>query len=130
MENHAQSITEIFGEPISIYTRAQAIDDGFLIDLSGQFPSDTRIFKYSVACTCGVWALVEKAHAMGQEYGATVWDLCYMAAKSPARKMIDPSTVLFKVSIPLNGKTYTLKMNCGPGDNGAPVMTLMLPDED
>jgi len=39
-------LTEIFGAPISIYTRAQAIEDGMLVAL----PADVRTpFKYPVA---------------------------------------------------------------------------------
>lgn len=117
-------------EIIFSYTRAQAIEDGVLVDLSGPFPIDTRIFKYPVACTSAVWQLIEDAHEkFGQEYGATVWDICFMAVNCQIEQ-IDPSTVLFRVGIPLGGKEHTLKIVCGPGDDGKLVMTVMLPYED
>ena len=117
-------------EIIFSYTRAQAIEDGVLVDLSGPFSIDTRVFKYPVACTSAVWQLVEDAHEESrQEYGATVWDICFMAVNCQI-KQLDPSTVLFRVGIPLGGKEHTLKIGCGPGDDGKPVMTVMLPYED
>ena len=117
-------------EVIFSYTRAQAMEDGVLVDLSGPFPNDTRIFKYPVACTSAVWQLIEDAcKRLGQELGASVWDICFMAVNCQI-KQVDPSTALFRVGIPLGGKEHTLKIVCGPGDDGKPVMTIMLPHED
>ena len=116
-------------EIIHTYTRAQAIDDGVLVELSVLYPNDTRIFKHPVACTARVWSLIETAHKNGQEYGATIWDICFMAVNHQIKR-IDPSTALFKVGIPLGGREHTLKIVCGPGDDGKPVMTIMLPYED
>ena len=117
-------------EVIYAYTRDQAIDDGVLVDLSGLFPNDNRVFKHPVACTSAVWSLIEDAYEKSwQEHGATVWDICFMAVNHQIKK-IDPSTVLFKVGIPLGGKEHTLKIVCGSGDDGEPVLTIMLPDED
>ena len=120
MENQTleTTVTEFFGEPISVYTRAQAIEDGVLADLSTLFPSATRLYKYPVACTSAVWNLIETAAKK---------DICYMSAKCPVVK-IDESTMLFKVII--GRKTHTLKVNCGPGDNAEPVITIMLRNED
>lgn len=52
----------LFGPPISRYTRAQAIADGVLVDLSRRYPNDTKPFKYPVACTESVWELVKAAN--------------------------------------------------------------------
>lgn len=122
------SLEDIFGPVISSYTRAQAIEDGVLADLSSLFPADTKIYKYPVACTSAVWDLIEKAsHKDRSNAGGIVWDICYMSAKFPVRK-IDESTMLFRVTI--GRKTHTLKVNCGPGDKAEPVMTIMLELED
>lgn len=130
MENQTleTKITEIFGAPISVYSRSQAIEDGVLADLSTLFPSDTRLYKYPVACTSAVWDLIEKASKKEASTApGIVWDICYMSAKFPVAKL-DESTRLFKVII--GRKTYTLKVNCGPGDNAEPVITIMLRNED
>jgi hypothetical protein len=131
MENQAQQNQNGFwddAEVISSYTRAQAIEDGVLADLSTLFPSDTRLYKYPVACTSAVWNLIETAAKKDTSNAAAiVWDICYMSAKFPVAK-IDESTMLFKVII--GRKTHTLKVNCGPGDNAEPVITIMLRNED
>ncbi len=49
-----QSMVEIFGEPISIYTRAQALDDGFLVDVS-ELAKEAG-FRFPVALTRAAWA--------------------------------------------------------------------------
>ena len=46
-------MTEYFGEPISIYTRAQAIEDGVLVDVSES--AREAGFKFPVAVTRTVW---------------------------------------------------------------------------
>ena len=120
------SMEELFGEVIYSYTRAQAIEDGVLVDLTSLFPSDTRIYKWPVACTSTVWSLIETASRDGNA-GPWVWDLCWMSVKAKCR-VISPSEHLFKAII--GRKTHTLKAHCGPGDNGEPVITIMLPDED
>jgi len=50
--NTARERNDLFAEcnTIFTYTRAQAIADGVLVDLSTSFPSDTRLFKWPIAC--------------------------------------------------------------------------------
>ena len=48
-----QNLTEYFGEPISIYTRAQAIEDGVLVNVS--VAACEAGFKFPVAVTRTVW---------------------------------------------------------------------------
>jgi hypothetical protein len=132
MEAKQSSMEEFFGEVISSYSRAQAIDDGVLVDLSGLFPSDTRLYKWPVACTAAVWSLIEKVclqRGTGEliNLGAWVWDLCWMSINAKT-KVLSPSEHLFECSI--GSKVHTLKAICGPGDHGEPVITFMLPDED
>ena len=136
--HHAPSaLEEGFGEVISSYTRAQAIDDGVLVDLSALCPSDTRLYKWPVACTAAVWSLIEKACHKTEtdeyvevplnEVGPWVWDLCWMSIKAKT-SVISPSEHLFICTI--GRRAHTFKAVCGPGDNGEPVITIMLPDED
>ena len=132
MEENQASMEEFFGEVISSYSRAQAIDDGVLVDLSGLFPSDTRLYKWPVACTAAVWSLIEKVclqPGTGEliNAGVWVWDLCWMSIRAKT-KVLSPSEHLFKCSI--GSKVHTFKAVCGPGDNAEPVITIMLPDED
>lgn len=124
------TITEIFGEVIHSYTRAQAIKDGVLVDLSGLFPADTRLYKYPVACTSELWSLIEGDSAAGY-----VWDLCYMSANAITQR-IDASSHYFACILPrsikdwLRTKEYRLKIIVGPGDHAEPVITIMFDHQD
>lgn len=122
-----------WGEPISVYTRAQAIADGVLVDLSEQFPEICRQhYKLRIAATSAVWALVEAASRSGSaDHAGVVHDMLFMSRHR--HRKIDNSTVLFDVTIKdENGRNRLrkLKLAVGPGDRGEPVITVMLPEED
>ncbi len=127
-----QTLTEIFGEPIHVYTRAQAIADGVLVDLNAAAPDVCRQhYKYPMACTPAVWAMIERAVENGADIPGTVHDLLWMSRVYISRRF-DDSAILFECALMNEGdaKVHTFKMICGPGDEGEPVITLMLPDED
>ena len=46
------AVTEFWGEPISVYTDAQALDDGFLVDSCGVFPAAWKLNRV----TSAVWS--------------------------------------------------------------------------
>ena len=118
------------------YTRAQAIEDGVLVDLT-EWAKETG-FKYSVACTAAVWGkyivLPQATEKLGQSERGRAHDLLWMlrcAIRGTGSKQRDQ--LLFKViflQAPCKHEEVTLKSVCGPGDNGEPVLTIMLPDED
>ena len=129
--------TDIFADANVIfeYTRAQAIADGTLLDLSATFPSDTRLFKYNLCCTAAVWTLIENAAAAEdlETPDVYVWDLAYMAFNAiQTRGNTGDSQLHFKITLPLcdNGTEHRLKMVCGPDDEGKPCITIMRIDED
>lgn len=51
------SMAELFGEPISVYTREQAIEDGQLVDVS-EWAAEVG-FRGSVVFTRALWAVVD-----------------------------------------------------------------------
>ena len=117
------------------YTRKQAIEDGVLIDLT-PWAKETG-FKIPVACTATVWhewiTPSEATESFGQSERGRAHDvlwMCYVAIKS-ARSGGDQLQfdVLFLGS-DQRQHTVTLKAVCGPGDEGEPVLTIMLPHED
>ena len=125
-------LEEFFGDVISVYSRSQAIEDGFLIDLT-QFPVCREHYKYPIACTSTVWDIIERAvnnPKWCNDYVGVLHDILWMSRACASH--INETTVLFPVIITGAGKqkNYKLKMVCGPGDNAEPVMTLMLPEED
>jgi hypothetical protein len=122
-------------EIISSYTRADAIADGTLIDITGNFPDIShQLYKYPVACTATVWAIVEAAVASKKHcnnFDGVVWDLLWMSQKGVVRKL-DESQHIFRVIIMgADRKRYhDFKIMCHGGDQAEPVLTIMQPWED
>lgn len=115
------------------YTRAQALKDGVLVNVSEM--AKEAGFKIPVAVTHAVWHeyVVPDVRARGyQDIEGRLWDILKMllfAIKSGARG----SQVSFTVSMIMKAKqrrNITFKAICHPGDDLEPVITIMLPDED
>ncbi|NPV00072.1 MAG: hypothetical protein HPY53_01705 [Brevinematales bacterium] len=116
------------GPVISSYSRANAIADGTLIDLNQLIPVAESGYKYPVACTASVFALITRAiekYSYMDEKGIT-WDILWMSRMYPTKKW--ETGRLFKVKI--GSTVHTLKLEAGPGDNGEGVITIMTPEED
>lgn len=118
---------------ISIYTRAQAIEDGILIDVS-ELAKEAG-FVAPVAVTNGVWSSVvvppQKAKERGECETGRLWDVLYLA--SLQAKQTTGNEVRFRILATNNRgtrKLVQLKAVAGPGDKGELVITIMLPDED
>lgn len=124
---------ELFGKVIFSYTRARAIEDGVLVDLTKLFPEVTRCYRYPVACTDTVWNMVEQGlrEAPGTDATGIVHDLMQMSQKGIYERPA-PDTVYFNVIIAgvNDGRPVQLKMHCGPSDDLSPCMTLMTLHED
>ena len=119
---------------ISQYTRAQAIEDGVLIDLT-EWAKESG-FRFPVACTAAVWnryiVPTDRTREIGQSERGRAHDLLWMLFCA-IRKHGDGDTLLFEVMFlqsPKRHVTVKLKSVCGPGDQGEPVITVMLLDED
>ena len=74
-----------------------------------------------------------------QDISGRLWDVLTMfrlAAKRGGSEIRFPVTVINWVRVGgerinrTRRETVILKALCGPGDNGEPVITIMLPDED
>jgi hypothetical protein len=116
-----------FGTPIYSYTRAQAIEDGVLVDLT-QFETVRQHWKLHFACTDTVWTAIEDAvHQHGHDIEGVLHDISTVA-KIAINRNHCADTLLFTVII---GNAHkNLKLHIGPGDDPTPVLTLMLPHED
>jgi hypothetical protein len=126
----------LFGEVISAYSRQQAIDDGELVDVS-KMAKEAGI-RYPTCLTDAVWErYVEVPEgAVGQSCEGRLWDILWMCTYGVVAghaRGRHGSELLFKVRVGDElgrPKPVTLKAVCGPGDQGEPVITIMLPDED
>ena len=118
------------------YTRAQAIEDGVLVDLT-EWAAETG-FKIPVACTSTVWHQYivppDGTKELGQSERGRAHDLLWMLfCAIRASGNTNGGHLLFKViflQAPRRNKTVELKAVCGPGDNHEPVLTVMLRTED
>ena len=126
-------------EIIFAYTRADAICDGVLVELSDQIVTEAGI-KVKVAVTRAVWDEYLAPDYMDdlpdQSVEGRTWDLLWMFGCA-ARRSRHASTIQFRVlfvTMKESGSIVTedvlLKAVCGPGDEGEPVITIMLPWED
>lgn len=120
------------------YTRAQAIDDGVLVDLT-EWARETG-FKIPVACTAAVWngcvVPPKGTRELGQSERGRAHDvlwLLYLAIRGRKSNAQTEDRLRFEVifvQAPNNPETTQLTAICGPGDRGEPVLTILLPDED
>lgn len=120
---------------ISTYTRAQAIEDGILVDLMQNELEDIcrQHFKYPIACTVAVFEIMQKAVENSRycnDYAGILHDMLWMSHSMG--RQVDEQTRIFRVIIQRAGRQqyYDLKIVCHPGDQGEPVLTIMLPGED
>ena len=138
--SNEQSAEAFFGEVISTYTRAQAIDDGVLID-AGSMASEAG-FKWPVALTSAVWADCvawtedDSEQQVHQDQSGRLWDVLYMASHAIRTAKDSGDRLLFQLyRVSRDGHSteavlVTLKLIIGPGDAGEPVITILQPYED
>ena len=112
----------LFGnDVIHSYTRVQAIDDGYLVDVTET--AKEAGFVWPVAITravwedCVEWSDEDSKRQTYQDLSGRLWD------------------VLKLFRVPRGGRGQkarrtTLKLITGPGDSGEPVVTILLPHED
>lgn len=136
--NNHNRFSDILGEPVYIYTRAQALEDGVLVDVSDL--AEEAGFRYPVAMTraawadCVEWSGSDSEKQVCQDETARLWDVLWLAAHAARRSGGDHLT--FRVHrVPRDGHAIqpdqvTLQMLIGPGDRGEPVMTILLLGED
>ena len=127
-----EKATEFFGEVIHTYSRADALGDGVLVEVS-EVAREAGI-KFPVAITRTVWGeYVEVPEGVtGQDEMGRLWDILYMLTVE-IRKSGGVDQILYDLYVRNTNwrpSRVTLKALCGPGDNMEPVITIMLPDED
>ena len=129
-----------FGKVVSVYTRAQALADGVLID-AGAMAREAG-FRWPVAITAGAWSDcvtwsdVDSQRQTHQDQSGRLWDVLFMAAHAVRTRADAGAQLLFELyRVPRDGRSTeaertTLKLVVGPGDEGEPVTTILLRTED
>ena len=139
-QSQNNELADLFGEVIYAYTRAQAIADGVLIDVS-ELAGDAG-FRHPVAMTSGAWAdcvawsCEDNDRQVHQDETGRLWDVLWMAYCAIRAARSDGRELFFEFyRVPRGGSSTEavlcqLKLIVGPGDQGEPVITIMLPRED
>lgn len=127
---------------VHVYTRAQAIADGVLIDAT-ELAREAG-FRFPVALSAEVWAQCvawqheDSDRQIHQDETGRFWDVLWMASFAIRARggASQSSRMPFRLSVvPRDGKSrqgreVELHVHIGPGDQGEPVLTIMLPLED
>src|SRR5258706_11373165 len=148
MESHNDN-PDLCGEPICVYTRAQAVADGVLVDLTtatdekGQLLCRQAGFKVPIAITRTAWVKTVEAGGTwvpngdgeilelkgGQSITGRLWDLLWMLAVA-GRQVSKTDRLHFQFLVDGQGDGHRelvkLWAHCGPGDDARPVITIML----
>jgi hypothetical protein len=119
---------------IHSYTRARAIADGVLIDVS---PTAREAgIRYPVAMTAAVWekCVSVPPGVICQDEAGRLWD-CVWLLRCVIGHSGSGSEVRFGVHVRNDNREGTpplvqFKAVCGPGDDGEPCITIMLARED
>ncbi|MDO5867065.1 MULTISPECIES: DUF6573 family protein [Paenarthrobacter] len=128
-------------EVISAYTRAQAIEDGALVDVSTT--AQEAGFRWPVALTAAVQAEAVAWDGENGEYQderGRLWDVVFMAGiavrRNRGRHAAETSRLPYAIyrvpNVPDATESTELQLviAVSGGDDGEPVMTIMLPHED
>lgn len=134
---------DFWGAPISVYTRAQAIADGVLIDVTEA--AKVHGIKWNTVLTSRVWddcvawdEADNKRKGTGQSERGRLLDVMAMAAwrMRAASRESGVNRATFSVfRTPRHGagrkaRAVELVVHVGPGDTPEPVITIMFPGED
>lgn len=121
---------------ISSYSRAQAVEEGFLVDVSAT--AREAGIKFPVCLTRDVWdryVEVPDGDEFCQDEAGRLWDVLWMFRRAAARCEGGAYLVVFHLHIRNDNRRgmpprVTLKAQCHGGDSGEPVVTIMTRYED
>jgi hypothetical protein len=116
------------------YTRADALADGAMVDVTST--AKEAGIRYPVALTRAAWekCVTVPPGVVCQDEAGRLWDVLWLLRLAIGRHD-SACLVRFAVHVRNDNRERTpplvrLKAVCGPGDQGEPVVTVMLPDED
>lgn len=136
-----QSHSDTFGGAylVSAYTRAQAIADGYLIDVTET--AREAGFRLPVAMThaawvgCVEWDQSDSQRQVYQDQEGRLWDVLSMAMNYARVNQYVSEFVFTFYRVPRGGRGQKarqtfLKAVVAPGDDGKAVLTIQEPNED
>jgi len=127
-------MTEIFGPVIHGYSREKALRDGELVDVGDLAREVTRQFPLALTLAAHEEA-VAWSHGPGQDETGRLRDVLHLARyamlTNPGRERADFQVLRVpNVAGATRAESVTLSVVVGPGEDGTPVITVMLPTEE
>jgi hypothetical protein len=108
-------MTEFFGEPIHVYTRAQALADGGLVEATPATVREAGI-RFPVAFTaaawadCVAWTRDDNRRQTYQDESGRLWDVLWMTRAAITRAPRGAQSVTVELyRVPRDGRTRTAK---------------------
>ena len=127
--NDEAMASEIFGDLVYAYSRADAIRDGVLIDVSER--AKRAGIRYPTACTTAVWALIDcLPDSETDTLAGIVADARLAAVLRGMLAAIRRGGARGTDRVEFGALGCLLWAQCGPGDTGEPVITIMREGED
>jgi len=121
-------------ELIFAYTRKQAIEDGVLVDITDTAKEAGLRFPTAITATAWSEYVAVPDGVTGQDERGRLWDIAWMLRFAIAKQKLDGPEILFELLVKNEEirpqQPVTLKAIIGPGDDPAPVITIMLAHED
>ena len=138
MTQQPDNLESCFDNLIYTYSRADAIADGMLVDVSVM--TREAGFRIPVAMTaaawadCVTWSDSDSKRQTHQDETGRLWDVLWMASRV-ARRALGELVPFQFYRVPRGGRATrprltTLYLHIGPGDAGEPVLTILMPNED
>ena len=121
----------IFGDIIYAYTRAQALADGVLVDVTPMAKEAGLV--HPTVITQALWHELNTIpeNFSYESFSGRLWDVLWMGRLAAAKEENLGSTrITFPVLLhtrnldPSTEQITELVMDCGPGDQGEPVLTI------
>jgi hypothetical protein len=147
-ESKTSGTNDVFGPVIYAYTRAQAIEDGVLVDVSETaHEAGIKLPTVVTAAVHAEYVAVPEELKSFQDEAGRLWDILWMCAVAIRSGEIQGSEGIFQLIVATpettpwrsNEKRHegsktqrlvTLKAVCGPADDGSPCITILRPEED
>ena len=145
-KDNENSMEDIFGPVIYAYTRAQAIEDGVLVDVTKTArEAGIRIPTAITAAVHDRYVAVPEESKGHQDEAGRLWDLMWMLAHAVRSGKLDGNEGMFELLVATpesanwqsnekrhgeNLRLVSLKAVCGPADDGSACITIMMLDED
>ena len=132
---NSHDLTELFGQPIYTYTRAQAVADGLQVEVTKTAQEAGIRFPMFITRAVYDTYVTVPPGVTGQDEAGRLWDVVWMTrfAIIRAKPGVDRLPVaLYVRNDDVRSRLVKLVAVCGPVDidDPQPAITLMMPTED